>query len=150
MTARGDRASGAAGPACVACLGAWPDPADRIATLDESVAYLHADQFFPGWTVLVLRRHATELFELDAPARARLVEEVSAAARVLAGLFEARKVNYALLGNQLPHVHWHVIPRLPTDPAPREAPFAVAHEPVALPAAERARRIAAIRRALGR
>ncbi|HZS34825.1 MAG TPA: HIT family protein [Methylomirabilota bacterium] len=150
MTPGGDRPGGAAGPACVACLGAWPDPADRIAALDESVAYLHADQFFPGWTVLVLRGHATELFELDAPARARLVEEVSATARVVARLFGARKVNYALLGNQLPHVHWHVIPRLPTDPAPREAPFAVPHEPLALPVAERARRIAAIRRALGR
>jgi diadenosine tetraphosphate (Ap4A) HIT family hydrolase len=98
--------------------------------------------------VLVLRRHATELFDLTAPERARLIEEVSDVARALAAAFGARKVNYALFGNQLPHIHWHVIPRLGGDPAPREAVFAVAHEPVRLGAAERGRRIARIRERL--
>jgi diadenosine tetraphosphate (Ap4A) HIT family hydrolase len=110
---------------------------------------LHADQFFPGWSVLVLRRHATELFELDPDERARLMGEVSDVARALAGAFDARKVNYALFGNLVPHVHWHVIPRLASDPAPREPVFAVAHEPVALGAAERAERLARIRSRLG-
>ena len=111
--------------------------------------YLHTDQFFPGWSVLVLRRHATELFELDGAERARLMDEVSDVARALAETFAARKVNYALFGNLVPHVHWHLIPRLATDPAPREAVFAVAHEPVTLGAAERVDRIARIRRRLG-
>jgi diadenosine tetraphosphate (Ap4A) HIT family hydrolase len=130
---------------CDACQGRWPDAADRIAALGESVAYLHADQFFPGWSVLVLRRHATELFHLTAAERARLIEEVSDLARALAAAFGARKVNYALLGNQLPHIHWHVIPRLGDDPAPREPAFAVAHEPVRLGGAERTDRIGRIR-----
>ena len=77
------------------------------------------------------------------------MDEVSDVARALARTFDARKVNYALFGNLLPHVHWHLIPRLATDPAPREAVFAVAHEPVALGAAERADRIARIRSRLG-
>ena len=140
--------TGGATPACVACGGGWPDPADRIAELSESVVYLHADQFFPGWSVLVLRRHATELFELERARRARLMEEVSDVARALALEFGARKVNYALFGNQLPHVHWHVIPRLADDPAPREAVFAVPHEAVALRPAERDERIARIRERL--
>jgi diadenosine tetraphosphate (Ap4A) HIT family hydrolase len=130
---------------CAACSGRWPDPADRIAELPGSVVYLHTDQFFPGWSVLVLRRHATELFELDRDERARLMDEVSDVARALARTFDARKVNYALFGNLLPHVHWHLIPRLATDPAPREPVFAVAHEPVALGAAVRADRITRIR-----
>lgn len=54
---------------CDACSGRWPDPADRIVDLEASVAYLHADPFFPAWTVLVLRRHATELLN-PAPAEA--------------------------------------------------------------------------------
>jgi diadenosine tetraphosphate (Ap4A) HIT family hydrolase len=135
---------------CDACAGRWPEPGDRIAELGESLAYLHADQFFPGWTVLVLRRHATELFELAPAERARLMDEVSAVAAALAAVFGARKMNYALLGNQLPHVHWHVIPRLSGDPAPREAVFAVPHAPLPLDAPARQERIARIRERLGR
>jgi diadenosine tetraphosphate (Ap4A) HIT family hydrolase len=37
-------------------------------------AFLHDDQFFPGWVVLKLKRQATELFEL---ARADRVERIA-------------------------------------------------------------------------
>jgi diadenosine tetraphosphate (Ap4A) HIT family hydrolase len=137
-------------PPCVACSGRWPDAGDRIAELPSSVVYLHTDQFFPGWSVLVLRRHATELFELEPDQRARLMEEVSDVARALKLAFDARKVNYALFGNLLPHVHWHLIPRLAGDPAPREAVFAVPHEALQLQVGERAQRIARIRSHLAR
>jgi diadenosine tetraphosphate (Ap4A) HIT family hydrolase len=135
---------------CAACSGRWPDAADRIAELRESLLYLHTDQFFPGWSVLVLRRHATELYELERAERARLMDEVSEVARALQLAFDARKVNYALFGNLEPHVHWHVIPRLAADPAPREPVFAVSHEAVRLESAERSVRIARIQRQLGR
>ena len=135
---------------CTACRGRWPDAADRIAALRESVVYLHDDQFFPGWSVLVLRRHATELFELEPYERTRLMDEVSDVARALKLAFDARKVNYAMFGNLVPHVHWHVIPRLPTDPAPLESVFAISHQPVRLGDIERSDRIARIRRHLER
>jgi diadenosine tetraphosphate (Ap4A) HIT family hydrolase len=138
------------GSKCVACGSEWPDPGDRIAELAESVLYLHTDQFFPGWSVLVLRRHATELYELATDERARVMEEVSAVARALQRAFGARKVNYALFGNVLPHMHWHLIPRLGSDPAPREPAFAVPHEPRRLAPGERSDRIARIRSHLGR
>ncbi|MGB5039890.1 MAG: HIT family protein, partial [Nitrospira sp.] len=89
-------------------------------------------QFFPGWTVLVLKRHATELFHLSRDERSRLMEEVSGVAALLAQEWQAVKVNYELLGNQLPHIHWHLIPRLPRDPAPLEPVWRIAHEPVRL------------------
>ena len=98
----------------------------------------------------MLRRHATELFDLEREERARLIDDVSDVARALKLTFDARKVNYALFGNLVPHVHWHLIPRLATDPAPLEAVFAVAHDLVQLPEAERADRIARIRNRLGR
>jgi diadenosine tetraphosphate (Ap4A) HIT family hydrolase len=132
----------------VACAGTWPPAANRILDCGVSTAYLHDDQFFPGWTVLVLNRHATELFHLQPGERATLMDEVSRVAEALAGEFGAVKVNYALLGNQLPHIHWHLIPRGADDPAPREAVWAVAHVPVT-PGALAAGRIAAIRARLG-
>ena len=135
--------------ACPACLGRWPDPAYRVADLGLSVAYLHDDQFFPGWTVLVLKRHAAELFELTREERAGLIDEVSRVARALAATPGARKVNYALLGNQIPHIHWHLVPRLADDPAPGEPVWSLPHAPRRPGAAEVAARVAGLRAALG-
>lgn len=136
--------------ACTACRGGWPEASTRIATLSESSAYLHDDQFFPGWSILVLRRHATELFELEPDERARLMSDVSDVAHALKLAFDARKINYALFGNLVPHAHWHVIPRLAADPAPLEPVFAIPHQPVRLGEIERSDRIARIRRHLAR
>ncbi|MBK9307511.1 MAG: HIT family protein [Nitrospira sp.] len=119
-------------PTCKACLGTWPRPDYFIADLGLSKAYLHEDQFFPGWTVVVFQRHATELFHLAPPERIQLIEEVTLVANVLSEVYQAKKINYELLGNQLPHLHWHVIPRLGTDPAPLEPVWRVPHDPILL------------------
>ena len=116
--------------ACKACQGNWPKENHFIADLGLSKAYLHDDQFFPGWTVVVFKRHATELFHLAPTERIQLMEEVNLVAKALAHVYEAKKINYELLGNQLPHIHWHVIPRLATDPAPLEPVWRVPHEPL--------------------
>jgi diadenosine tetraphosphate (Ap4A) HIT family hydrolase len=134
---------------CAACVGRWPRADHRIADLGPAVAYLNEDQFFPGWTFLVLKRHATELFHLDATERSQLIESVSALARGLADAFKAVKMNYELLGNQLPHIHWHIVPRLSDDPAPRVPPWMVEHAPRSLAAAELEARLRRIRDHLG-
>ncbi|MEW6544787.1 MAG: HIT family protein [Nitrospirota bacterium] len=133
---------------CKACAGRWPLPDHRIADCGLTVAYLFEDQFFPGWTVLVLKRHATELFELSREERSQVIEEVSLVAEALASEFRPVKINYGLLGNQLSHIHWHVIPRLATDPAPLEAVWSVKHEAKRLGQAELAEMIARIRNRL--
>jgi len=116
-------------PACNACKGSWPRSDHFIADLGLSKAYLHDDQFFPGWTVVVFKRQVTELFHLVPTERIQLMEEVNRVAKTLAHVFEARKINYKLLGNQLPHIHWHLIPRLATDPAPLQPIWRVEHTP---------------------
>ncbi len=119
-------------PVCHACRGTWPRQDHFIVDLGSSKAYLHDDQFFPGWTVVVLQRHATELFQLAPTERVQLIEEVSRVAAVLSLVYQAKKINYELLGNQLPHIHWHVIPRLAGDPAPMEPVWRVPHSPLLL------------------
>ena len=121
-------------PTCHACTGTWPTSDHFIADLGLSMAYLHDDQFFPGWAVVVFKRHATELFHLAPTERIQLMEEVSRFAKVLAETFEALKMNYGLLGNQMPHIHWHLIPRLRSDPAPLEPIWRIAHDRVPLSA----------------
>ncbi len=133
---------------CKACQGTWPRADHFIADLGLSQAYVHEDQFFKGWTVVVFRRHATELFQLAPTERIQLMEEVTLVAKTLAQVFDARKINYELLGNQLPHIHWHLIPRLATDPAPLEPVWRVPHEPVHTSPQEIQTRIEQIKEAL--
>ncbi|MEX5217117.1 MAG: HIT family protein [Nitrospira sp.] len=122
---------------CKACSGEWPRKDHFITDCGGTTAYLHEDQFFIGWTVLVLKRHATELFHLSRDERAGLMEEVAYVASRLAEEFHPIKINYELLGNQLPHIHWHLIPRLADDPAPLEPVWRMPHEPRPLPACDR-------------
>lgn len=136
-------------PGCTACAGAWPAATHRVVDLRLTTAYLHEDQFFAGWTVLVLKRHATELFHLGRDERAGVIEEVATVARALTEAVAAVKINYALLGNQLPHVHWHVIPRLAGDPAPRETVWSRPHPSRVLSPQERGALIARIQARLG-
>jgi diadenosine tetraphosphate (Ap4A) HIT family hydrolase len=117
---------------CKACVGTWPRQDHFIADLGLSKAYLHEDQFFPGWTVVVFLRHAAELFQLAPTERFQLIEEVTRVAKALSEVYQAKKINYELLGNQLPHLHWHIIPRLADDPAPLEPVWRVPHNPVRL------------------
>lgn len=117
---------------CKACDGRWPLHHHWIADLGLTVASLFEDQFFPGWTVLVLKRHATELYELTREERSQVIEEVTVVAQLLAKEFCPVKINYGLLGNQLPHIHWHVVPRLADDPAPLDAVWGHPHQPKSL------------------
>jgi diadenosine tetraphosphate (Ap4A) HIT family hydrolase len=136
-------------PACPACTGQWPAPEQRIADCGSMIAYLHDDQFFEGWTVLVLKRHAKELWQLEAAERARLIEEVTRVAQAVGAAFGAVKMNYELLGNAIAHIHWHLVPRRAGDPSPRQPVWTVAHEPRRLAPGQMAERIALIRSHLG-
>jgi diadenosine tetraphosphate (Ap4A) HIT family hydrolase len=136
-------------PACPACTGGWPAPEHRIADCGSTIAYLHDDQFFEGWTFLVLKRHATELWHLEAAERARLIEEITRVARAVGAAFGAVKMNYELLGNAIAHIHWHLVPRRAGDPSPRQPVWTVAHEPRRLAPGQMAERIALIRSHLG-
>ena len=130
---------------CRACRGEWPPAETFIAECGPANAYLHVDQFFPGWTLLVLKRHATELWELERAERHELMDGVADVARALAAVYDARKMNYELLGNELPHIHWHLVPRRADDPVPRRAVWTLAHEACRLAADEQRARIDAIR-----
>lgn len=119
-----------------------------IADLEVSRAYLNADQFFPGWVFVVLRDHVTELYDLDALSRSRLMEDLTRVARAVATVYHPLKMNYELLGNEVPHIHWHVIPRLAGDPARGGTVWLLDHPKQPLAPAEQRARIAEIRGAL--
>ena len=75
------------------------------------------DSRFP-WLVLVPRRpDATEIYDLTAPERTQLIEEVAAVARALDEATGAIKINVGALGNVVAQLHVHVVARLDGDAA---------------------------------
>jgi diadenosine tetraphosphate (Ap4A) HIT family hydrolase len=127
----------------------WEDHRDlRIAELEHSFVMLNHDQFFPGYTLLFTKRHVTELFHLDQTVRAGLMEEVSGVAKALHTLFQPDKINYELLGNMVPHIHWHLVPRFATDPLWPRPIWAESHDEKLLTTEEYRQCILTIRQAL--
>ncbi len=127
----------------------WDDDADlRIAELAHCRVILNRDQFFTGYTFVVAREHVTELFHLERAARAALVEEVNSIAEALFNLFKPDKMNYELLGNMVPHMHWHLVPRFRSDPLWPRPIWAEPHGEGHLTPGAYAERIELIRKAI--
>jgi diadenosine tetraphosphate (Ap4A) HIT family hydrolase len=82
----------------------------------HSVAFLGPWQFYAGYCVLVSRSHATELSQLPDAERLGYLNEMCRLARAIESCFSPHKLNYELLGNQVPHLHWHIFPRSAADP----------------------------------
>ena len=70
---------------------------------------------YPGFVRVVLNRHAREMTELAAAERERLMRAVFACESALLALYRPDKINLASFGNQVPHLHWHVIARFADD-----------------------------------
>ena len=94
-----------------------------IAELSESLAVLHDHQPYEGWCVLLLKDHHEHLHLLPPARRARLAEDMARTGVAIAAAFAPNRINYECLGNQLAHIHWHVIPRYGPgrDPDPKMA-----------------------------
>ena len=127
----------------------WESDADlRIAEFEHSYLVLNRDQFFPGYTLLFSKTHVTELFHLDRRVRGELMEEISRVAEALFTTFRPAKINYELLGNMVPHMHWHLVPRFTTEPLWPRPIWAEPHDEVLLPPEGYRRSIERIREAL--
>jgi len=74
------------------------------------------DARFP-WLILVPRVEATEIIDLAAPDRARLLDEIVTVSTALRNATHCDKLNVAALGNLVRQLHVHVVARLTTDAA---------------------------------
>lgn len=84
-----------------------------------SDAYLQKANTQRGYSIVVWRgRHVAEPTELSPEEASAYWLELLRAARALETHFQPVKTNYNVLGNSLPHMHTHVIPRYADDPRP--------------------------------
>ena len=90
-----------------------------VAELRQSYVRLGRNQYRRGNTVVALKRHANELFELSDDELADYWRDVADAAAAIQRVFAPVKINYAILGNLCPHIHCHLLPQFATDDPPR-------------------------------
>jgi len=92
----------------------WSE-AEIVWQFPHAVALVGPWQFYTGYCVLVSRVHATELHHLGAT-RGAFLNEMATLAEAIDACFKPHKLNCELLGNLVPHLHWHVFPRSANDP----------------------------------
>jgi diadenosine tetraphosphate (Ap4A) HIT family hydrolase len=120
----------------------------KVRDLPASIAILAPDQYYKGYTMVVSKTHAVELYELSERQSTQYFQDMVAVARAIATAFKPRKMNYEALGNTVGHLHWHLFPRYEWDPNPK-GPIWETNHPPRLPGPEEyADTLAAIRRHL--
>ena len=85
------------------------------------------DVDYPGFCRVILNMHITEMTDLPPEQRHTLMQAVWAVEASIRAVLAPDKINLASLGNIVPHLHWHVIPRRRND---RHFPAPIWGEPV--------------------
>lgn len=97
---------------CELCAAAG----DHLLWQDELCRVLRvADADYPGFCRVIWREHKAEMSDLPPGAQRHLLSVVLAVETALRELYQPDKINLASLGNVVPHLHWHVIPRYRDD-----------------------------------
>lgn len=100
-------------PACPLC----DTPGGTILWQDDFCRVVLADEpDYPGFLRVILAAHVKEMSDLAPADQQRLLHAVLASEAALREVVAPDKVNLASLGNLVPHLHWHVIPRFADDP----------------------------------
>ena len=86
----------------------WQNALCRVILADEPG--------YPGFLRVIVNAHVKEMTDLNADDQAALMRVVFAAETALHEVVRPDKINLASLGNVVPHLHWHVIPRFEDDP----------------------------------
>ena len=86
----------------------WQDDRLRIVRVD--------DPRHPGYLRVIWHRHVAEMTDTDALCRLHMMRTIFQIESLQRSLLQPAKINLASLGNQVPHLHWHLIPRWRNDP----------------------------------
>ena len=82
---------------------------------DDCRVILVNDPDLPGFCRVIWNRHIAEMTDLTYGEREHLMSLVFAVEEAIRHVMDPDKVNIAALGNMVPHIHWHVIPRYQDD-----------------------------------
>lgn len=93
-----------------------PSPDEQIVLLHEKWRVIVVDDFkYPGFCRVIWYEHVAEMTDLPMLDRLELMEVVLSVEKAIRDVMHPEKVNLASLGNMVPHLHWHIIPRFGDD-----------------------------------
>jgi diadenosine tetraphosphate (Ap4A) HIT family hydrolase len=69
----------------------------------------------PGFCRVIWSEHVAEMSDLTLDQRTRLLHIVFLIEKIMLEVMQPDKINLAALGNMVPHLHWHIIPRFKED-----------------------------------
>lgn len=73
------------------------------------------DVQYPGFCRVIWRDHVVEVTDLNELDRMLMMDVLWQVETVVRDVMQPKKINLASLGNVVPHLHWHVIPRYADD-----------------------------------
>lgn len=76
---------------------------------------LVSDADYPAFCRVIWNSHVREMTDLGIRERKYFMAVVFTVEQALREFLKPDKINLASLGNQVPHLHWHVIPRFADD-----------------------------------
>src|SRR5262245_50364131 len=118
-----------------------------ITDLPMSRLRLAGNQFVRGYCVLICKRHVQEPYHLPRTQYLQFFDDMALVGQALERVFQPLKLNFNLLGNAVPHLHAHILPRYYGDAAPH-SPIDPNMETLELSKAEAESRAQAIAEAL--
>ena len=90
---------------------------DLVGQLTVSSLYLTKNQTYRGQCQLIFdARHVARLDQLSRPEWTSLAADLFTAQKAVAHVVGPDHINVESLGNVVPHLHWHIIPRYVGDP----------------------------------
>lgn len=114
-------------PLCCTINNIQSSPA-LIAELQWTYAVLSENQGPKGWCVLLLKSHIEHFGDFSRVQQLQIFADVTRMCAAIRTVFPTSgkdggppRINYECLGNLVPHVHWHIIPRHGDDPYPTKA-----------------------------
>ena len=115
------------GDGCAMCAQGRPEEDDfgiRVYRSDTADAYLQkADVGQRGYCIVVWRGpHVAEVTQLSNSEAGRYWDDVMRVARAVEAHYTPAKLNLMTLGNEVPHLHTHVVPRYVDDREPGRPP----------------------------
>ncbi len=88
---------------------------DILVSTDQLRVILVEDANYPGFCRVIWNAHVKEMTDLSEADRTVFMQAVWKLEAAIRAVMQPHKMNVASLGNMVPHLHWHLIPRYTDD-----------------------------------
>lgn len=83
----------------------------KVCDMETSTLYLFKEQTYKGRCVLAFNGHKKELFKLTADEQVKYMRDVCRATKAMQKAFQPDNINYGAFADNLPHFHFHLVPK---------------------------------------